>query len=67
MSIHQLPRVVGVIARLLEPHRQIAVVESFLDELWVTTYRRLWISLIREVLYRNYLPKGGWMSVTLVL
>lgn len=36
MRIKELPRVVGVVARFLEPYRQVGFVESLLDKFRVT-------------------------------
>jgi len=38
VPVHELPRVVGVVSRILEPHGEVLVVETLRDELGVATW-----------------------------
>lgn len=38
MSVHELPSVVCIVARILQPDWQVFIVPSFGDEFWITTF-----------------------------
>ena len=67
VCVEQLASVVRIISSVLEPYGEISLVQTLAHEFWVASYSGH--SQCGDIFIgpRNFLPYGGFTSVTLVL